>query len=210
VVYQDQITAQSDIPVARVRGIPMGIENDQITGGRRVVFDKSGQKIYEMEKPRQLASSPGTWVNVDGRLGVVMVKGTGMAYAQASGYSPGISVCADLLYGSYSDQSRKFKAGEEVQSGRGSNASRPCLSRGGRTKGNSEAGEVISDSRRVRNEGVANKDGGRQECGNSFALVNRLFNSAFHCQPGYKIGLRHRGSDGSLYALQQDEGDIHQ
>jgi hypothetical protein len=114
VVYQDKVTAEADVSVARVQGVPVGIENDQISGSRRVVFDQSGQTLYEMEKPRQLISIPGTWANVYGRLGVVMVNGTGMAYAQASGYSPGISVCADLLYGSYSDEPKKFKTGEEV------------------------------------------------------------------------------------------------
>jgi hypothetical protein len=43
-----------------------------------------------------------------------MVAGAGLAYAQASGYSPGISVCEDILYGSYSEHSRQFEAGEEV------------------------------------------------------------------------------------------------
>ena len=37
-----------------------------------------------------------------------------MNYAQAKGYSPGISVCADILYGSFSDKLKHFKKGEEV------------------------------------------------------------------------------------------------
>ena len=37
-----------------------------------------------------------------------------MNYVQASGYPPGISVCTDVLYGSYCSQSKQFKAGQEV------------------------------------------------------------------------------------------------
>ncbi|EEF60660.1 hypothetical protein [Pedosphaera parvula] len=114
VVYQDQVTAVKDVTVKKALGVPVGIENDQISGGMRVVSDQDGQIIFDAQKPRQLAAIPGAWVNVDGRLGVVMMAGEGMAYAQASGYSPGISVCADSLYGSYSDQPKKFKAGEEA------------------------------------------------------------------------------------------------
>jgi hypothetical protein len=53
-------------------------------------------------------------VNIDGRLGMVTLAGAGMSYAQASKYSPGISVCSDTLYGSFSDHPRQFKAGDEV------------------------------------------------------------------------------------------------
>jgi hypothetical protein len=45
---------------------------------------------------------------------MVTLAGAGMSYAQASGYSPGISVRSDILYGSFSDRSRQFKAGDEV------------------------------------------------------------------------------------------------
>ena len=37
-----------------------------------------------------------------------------MAYAQSSGYSPGIAVRSDILYGSTSDHPKQFKAGEIV------------------------------------------------------------------------------------------------
>ena len=113
-VYQDRVTALSDVSVTRARGVPLGIENDQITGGTRVVVNQAGRTIFDWQKPRPSLSLPGSWVNVDGRLGLVMVAGAGMAYAQAPGYAPGISVCTDVLYGSYTDQPKQFKAGEEV------------------------------------------------------------------------------------------------
>jgi hypothetical protein len=114
VVYEDRVTALSNVTVRTERGIPVGIENDQITGGTRVVSDQASQTIFDYQNPRQLVELPGSWVNVDGRLGVVTVAGAGLSYAQASGYSPGICVCSDILYGSYSDYSKEFKAGEEV------------------------------------------------------------------------------------------------
>jgi hypothetical protein len=114
VVYEDRVTALSNVTVRAEKGLPMGIENDEITGGKRVVCDRDKKTILDWKKPQPPMDLAGSWANVDGRLGVVMAAGAGMAYAQASGYSPGISVCADVLYGAYSDRARDFKAGEEV------------------------------------------------------------------------------------------------
>ena len=113
-VYQDRVTALSDVAVRSERGVPIGIENDQISGGTRAVSDQDGQIVFDWPNPCPPVALSGAWGNVDGRLGVVMVAGSGMTYVQASGYAPGISVCADSLYGSYSDHPRQFKAGEEV------------------------------------------------------------------------------------------------
>ena len=114
VVYEDRVVALSNVTVRAERGVPVGIENDEITGGTRAVCGQDGQTIIDWKKNRQRVGLPGSWANVDGRLGVLMVAGAGMAYGQASGYLPGISVCADVLYGSFSDHPRQFKAGEEV------------------------------------------------------------------------------------------------
>jgi hypothetical protein len=114
VVYEDRVTALADVTARSERGLPVGIENDEITGGRRVVSSQNGQTVFDWQRPRPSIDVPGSWVNVDGRLGAVILTGAGMVYAQASGYSPGISVCSDILYGSCSDQTRQFKAGEEV------------------------------------------------------------------------------------------------
>lgn len=113
-VYQDRVTALSNVTVRAENGLPVGIENDQITGGTRVVRDQAGQIVFDWPNPRPIVALSGSWANVDGRLGLVTVAGAGMAYAQATGYSPGISVCSDLLYGSHSEHVRQFKAGEEV------------------------------------------------------------------------------------------------
>lgn len=114
IVYQDRVTAVSDVTVNSEQGVPVGIENDQITGGVRVLSDQDGQVVFDWPNPRPPMAVAGSWSNIDGRLGAVMVAGAGMAYAQACGYSPGISVCSDLLYGSHSDSPRQFKKGDEV------------------------------------------------------------------------------------------------
>jgi hypothetical protein len=57
---------------------------------------------------------PGSWANVDGRLGVVMVAGSGMSYNQAKKYAPGISVREDILYSSFTNRPKSYRAGDEV------------------------------------------------------------------------------------------------
>jgi hypothetical protein len=114
VIYQDHVTALADVTVRGERGVPIGIENDSLTGGTRLVSHEDGQITFDWEKPQKSVALPGSWANVDSRLGVVMLDGAGMAYAQASGYSRGISVYTDILYGSYSDGPRQFKAGDKV------------------------------------------------------------------------------------------------
>jgi hypothetical protein len=114
-VYEDRVTAVSDVTVRSERGVPVGIENDEISGGVRRVTDANGARTFEWKSPAtQPSALAGTWANVDDRLGMIALSGSGVTYVQASGYSPGISVCADVLYGSYSDRARSFKAGDEV------------------------------------------------------------------------------------------------
>lgn len=115
VVYEDRVTALADVTIKGERGLPIGIENDEITGGSRTVSGSTAETRFDW-KQRQRDTVPvsGSWANVDGRMGVIAIAGAGIAYKQAGGYSPGISVCTDVLYGSYSDQVRHFKAGDKV------------------------------------------------------------------------------------------------
>lgn len=114
VVYEDQVIAAADVKVMNERGVPIGIENDQISGGTRSISSEEGQFTISFQKPDRTVHYLGSWANVDGRLGVVMVSGGGIAYQQAADYSRGISVCSDILYGSYSDQTHQFKAGDVI------------------------------------------------------------------------------------------------
>ena len=113
VVYQDRVTALSDVSIERELGVPVGIENDLLTGGKRVVFYQGGKTIFDWQKPQKPVAILGKWANVDGRLGIVTIMGSGLNYTQATAYN-GQAVYADVLYGSFSDQPRAFKAGDEV------------------------------------------------------------------------------------------------
>jgi hypothetical protein len=114
VVYQDYVTAASDVSLARELGVPIGIENDEVTGGKRVVYHQDGKTTFDWKAPQKPLALPGSWANVDGRLGVVMAAGSGLSYHQAAGYDPHTAVCPDILYGSFADRPRHFKAGELV------------------------------------------------------------------------------------------------
>jgi hypothetical protein len=114
VLYEDTVTALSDVSIAKELGVPLGIENDRITGGTRTVYDEHGKTVFDWQNPQQPTSLPGSWANVDGRLGIIAIEGSGFNYTQAKSYSRGISVYSDILDASYSDQPRHFKAGDSV------------------------------------------------------------------------------------------------
>jgi hypothetical protein len=115
VVYEDRVTAVADVTVNAERGLPLGVENDEISGGTRTVIDPRGRNVFDFHQPRKDGVAlAGPWANVDDRLSIIVLAGSGLAYQQAPGYSKGISVCSDILYGSFSAQPRAFKAGDEV------------------------------------------------------------------------------------------------
>lgn len=114
VIYEDRVTALTNVTVRSELGLPVGIENDWLNGGARIVSDEDGQIKFDWQKPQAPIALTGSWANVDGRLGVIMLNGSGIAYVEASGYSRGISVRTDILYGSYSDQPRRYKSGDEM------------------------------------------------------------------------------------------------
>lgn len=113
VVYQDRVIAESDVSLSRELGVPIGIENDQVSGGTRTVYHRDGKTVFDWQKPQPLTSLPGGWANVDGRLGIVAAAGSGLAYDQATKYNPQ-GVHADVVYCSFSDRPRQIKAGDEV------------------------------------------------------------------------------------------------
>src|SRR5262249_47189367 len=78
VVYQDHVTAVRDATINEEYGIPLGIENDQITGGTRVVYHQGGSKTFTQSDPQIPTIIPGSWANVDSRLGVVVLSGSGI------------------------------------------------------------------------------------------------------------------------------------
>ena len=114
VVYQDRVTALADVSLSRELGVPIGIENDEVSGGKRVVYHRDGKTTFDWKTPQKPLALPGSWANVDGRLGVVMAVGSGLSYHQAAGYDPHMAVCPDILYGSFSDRPQHFQAGDQV------------------------------------------------------------------------------------------------
>ena len=114
VIYEDEVTALADVTIIKELGIPIGIENDEITGGTRVVTTHDMQTVVKWQDAQPLLMIPGNWVNIDNRLGVVTIAGSGMSYASGSGYLPGIAVCCDTLWCSYSDNPRTVRAGEII------------------------------------------------------------------------------------------------
>jgi hypothetical protein len=112
VIYQDRVTALSDVTMSHELGVPVGIENDEVTGGKRVVYHQDGKTTFDWKKRQEPLALPGSWANVDGRLGAVMAVGSGLSYHQAAGYDPHTAVCPDVLYGSFSDHPHRFKAGD--------------------------------------------------------------------------------------------------
>ncbi len=114
VVYQDRVTALADVSVSAERGVPVGIENDKVTGGLRTVFHQAGKTVVEFNKSQPPVPVAGPWANVDGRLGVIAVSGSGMKYVPGNGYHPGMAVGIDVLYASSSNRPKRFKTGEEV------------------------------------------------------------------------------------------------
>jgi hypothetical protein len=114
VVYQDRVTALEPVTITHERGMPLGVENDSITGGRRTVYFAAEEQVFDWKAPRPPSAVSGSWVNIDGRLGAVMLAGSGMRYVQAASYDPQLAVYPDTLCLSCSDQPRQFPAGAQV------------------------------------------------------------------------------------------------
>ena len=113
VVYADRVTAVTDLTITQEMGVPVGIENDEYTGDQRALYDESGSRTITGPGTEAIIRIPGKWANVDGRLGVVAVQGSGLVYQDIAGYNRD-GARQDFLYGSYSTEERKVKAGQEV------------------------------------------------------------------------------------------------
>ena len=88
--------------------------SNKITAGIRTTYHENGKTLFDWQKPNPSATVSGSWANVDSRLGIVVIEGSGITYTQAKSYTSGISVYTDTLNASYSEQSRHFNSGEMV------------------------------------------------------------------------------------------------
>jgi hypothetical protein len=114
VLYEDHVIAFTNVTISKELGVPLGIENDQISGGTRTIYFENGKTLFDWQTPKSTSAIPGSWANVDGRLGIIVLEGSGISYTQAKSYSRGISVYSDVLNASYSEQSRHCNTGETV------------------------------------------------------------------------------------------------
>jgi len=69
--------------LAQELGLPIGTENGELTGGKRVVYSGNGEITFDWKKPQPVVALPGSWANVDSRPGVVIAPGAGLGYQQA-------------------------------------------------------------------------------------------------------------------------------
>ena len=113
VVYQDVVTTRKDVTIAQELGVPVGIENDEFTGDQRALYHSGGSQVVVGPGTDALIRIDGNWANVDGRLGIVEVMGSGIAYRDVPNYNRD-GAREDYLYGSFTDKARSFKAGSEV------------------------------------------------------------------------------------------------
>lgn len=113
VIYADRVIALRDVTVTQECGVLAGIENDEFTGDRRVLYYQGGSQVITGPATSATIRIPGNWANVDGRLGLISVSGSGLAYRDVPQYNRD-GAREDYLYGSYSDAPRAFKSGEEI------------------------------------------------------------------------------------------------
>ncbi len=115
VVYQDRVTALADVSLSRELGVPVGIENDEVTGGQRVVYYQGGMTMFDWKTPRKACRSARF---VGQREGPPRRGDGGSAPAWATNRPPAmirtLAVCPDILYGSFSDRPRRYQAGQQV------------------------------------------------------------------------------------------------
>ncbi len=114
VVYQDRVIALTNVLITQEQGVPLGIENDPVTGGKRIVYSEAGEQPFLWKDSSNAIAISGSWANVDGRLGIIPVQGGKLTYIPATGYHPGMAVCSDLLCCSFSKEPRHFKKGDVV------------------------------------------------------------------------------------------------
>jgi hypothetical protein len=114
VLYEDHVIALTNVTITKELGVPLGIENDQITAGTRTIYYDNGKSVFDWQNPKPATAIHGSWANIDGRLGVFTIEGSGISYTQAKSYSSGISVYTDILNASYSEQSGHFNTGDKV------------------------------------------------------------------------------------------------
>jgi len=110
VVYMDETKANWPCPIniKGERGIPIGIENDELTGECRLLYTSDGKfSILGERSFSEIYKFNGNWINIDNRLGMIVWGSSGIAYQTSGGYNRR-GAKRDLLFGSYSNRDRSF------------------------------------------------------------------------------------------------------
>ncbi|WP_264822483.1 hypothetical protein [Halocatena marina] len=113
VVQLERAVADEDDTLLRERGVPLAIENDELTGGKRTLFTETGERTVTAGDAPDRIELDGHWANVDDRLGMVVLDGSEMVYVGGRGYNrPGAR--KDMWYGSHSDATNVDASGTDV------------------------------------------------------------------------------------------------
>ncbi len=110
-VYLDRVVAQKDVTVLEEQGLPLSIENDEVSGNQRHLHTQDGTRLLVGGQAQQIVLA-GNWANVDGRLGMI-APGTPLLY-NAAGKPNRAGAREDILFGSWRSGARTFKAGETI------------------------------------------------------------------------------------------------
>lgn len=107
VVYMDKVVANAAVTIVQEYGGAFDFERDAASGAARSVYSASGTTAM----PTQFTAYSGDWMNVDGKLGVVVKGGKGFNFG-SKGIQAGAT--SSRMYGSYFTGSKAAAANEII------------------------------------------------------------------------------------------------
>ncbi|MES2459422.1 MAG: hypothetical protein V4671_02475, partial [Armatimonadota bacterium] len=108
-----RVTALGDVTVAEERSLVVGVENDEVSGGKRQI-EAGGTKLTAVGGEPGDHPLTGNWANVDGRLGLIAAPGSRLMY-RSVGKPNRAGAREDFLYGQFQGGTlREFKQGAVV------------------------------------------------------------------------------------------------
>lgn len=111
VVYVDRVTAEKAVTVTQARGLPLGIENDPVSGGTVRLYYAGGDTLRRGGDAGDLAV-PGHWANVKGSLGFIVPDSRMVYRSVGKPNRPGAR--EDILFGALEAKPRSYGRREEV------------------------------------------------------------------------------------------------
>lgn len=107
VVYMDKVVTNAAVTIGQEYGGAFDFERDAMSGAERTVYSASGTTSM----PTQFTSYAGDWLNVDGKLGVVVKGGKGLNFG-SRGIQSGAN--SSRMYGSYFTGAKAAAADEII------------------------------------------------------------------------------------------------